>query len=121
MFSVFFLSLGVVFSLEVLFVAFTDFAQTVSIELVFSAKGLVAGLAFVLFEGGVRVFVSFSMVSSEEAQIAESTLIFSLVGVAPFMAQFFLLSDKTFWAVVAFKFTISRLACIVLAVFLHLA
>jgi len=50
MFSVFFLSLGVVFSLEVLFVAFTDFAQTVSIELVFSAKGLVAGLAFVLFE-----------------------------------------------------------------------
>ena len=46
----FFLSLGVVFSLEVLFVAFTDFAQTVSIELVFSAKGLVAGLAFVLFE-----------------------------------------------------------------------
>jgi len=113
--------LGVVFILEVLFVAFTDFAQTVAIELVFSAEGLVTGLAFVLFEGGVRVFVSFSMVSSEKAQIAESTLIFSLVGVAPFMSQFFLLSDKTFWAVVAFKFTINRLACIVLAVFFHLA
>jgi len=48
MFSV---SLGVVFSLEVLFVAFTDFSQTVAIELVFSAEGLVARLAFVLFEG----------------------------------------------------------------------
>ena len=63
--------LGVVFILEVLFVAFTDFAQTVAIELVFSAEGLVTGLAFVLFEGGVRVFVSFSMVSSEKAQIAD--------------------------------------------------
>lgn len=71
MFSVFFLSLGVVFSLEVLFVAFTDFAQTVAIELVFSAEGLVAWLAFVLFEGGVRVFVPFSVVSSEKAQIAD--------------------------------------------------
>lgn len=66
-----FLSLGVVFSLEVLFVAFTDFAQTVAIELVFSAEGLVTWLAFVLFEGGVRVFVPFSVVSSEKAQIAD--------------------------------------------------
>lgn len=70
-FQCFFLSLGVVFSLEVLFVAFTDFAQTVAIELVFSAEGLVAWLAFVLFEGGVRVFVPFSVVSSEKAQIAD--------------------------------------------------
>lgn len=61
------------------------------------------------------------MVSSEKAQIAESTLIFSLVGVASFVPQFFLLSDKAFWAVVAFKFSICRLACIVLAVFLDLS
>lgn len=113
--------LGVVFSLEVLFVAFTDFAQTVAIELVFSAEGLVAWLAFVLFKGGVGVFVPFSVVSSEKAQIAESTLIFSLVCVASLVPQFFLLPDETFWAVVAFKFSMSRLACIVLAVFLHLA
>ena len=66
-----FLLLGVVFSLEVLFVAFTDFAQTVAIELVFSAEGLVAWLAFVLFKGGVGVFVPFSVVSSEKAQIAD--------------------------------------------------
>lgn len=63
--------LGIVFSLEVFFVPLADFSQTVAVELVFSAEGLVARLTFVLFEGRVRVFVSLAVVSAEKAEIAD--------------------------------------------------
>lgn len=113
--------LGIVFSLEVFFVPLADFSQTVAVELVFSAEGLVARLTFVLFEGRVRVFVSLAVVSAEKAEIAESALIFSFVSVASLVAKFFLLSDKSFRAVVAFKLSVSGLRRIVLAVFFHLS
>ena len=59
--------LGIVFSLEIFFVSLADFSQTMAVELVFSAEGLVARLTFVLFEGRVCVFVSLAVISAEKA------------------------------------------------------